>query len=290
MKSAKNDHVNVPSQKAIITYVWHMTKFSTLFAIAATITTALAITATQSSAAKGVAFLRLLEGHRQADGTHLAAIHIQLEPNWKTYWRAPGEGGFPPQFDWSKSKNLKAVQIHWPAPKAYTQNGVTTIGYIDELILPITFTPKDKSAPISLKSKIDFGTCRDICVPQTANVSAKLSQKPARPDTRIRSALKTTIRAAKIRAKCEISPISDGLKITVHLPAGNDKNAITAIEMKPDTYWVSNAVTIREKGRVQSTADIIGPTYKPFSLNRSDLLITVIGKAGAVEYRGCDAL
>ena len=38
--------------------------------------------------------LSFLPGWREADGTHVAAIKFTLAPGWKTYWRAPGDGGF----------------------------------------------------------------------------------------------------------------------------------------------------------------------------------------------------
>ena len=62
--------------------------------------------------------LSVIEGYRTSRGTHMAALKIQLQPGWKTYWRAPGDGGIPPQFDWSGSKNIKGVQFHWPRPKS----------------------------------------------------------------------------------------------------------------------------------------------------------------------------
>jgi DsbC/DsbD-like thiol-disulfide interchange protein len=33
-----------------------------------------------------------------------AGILVELEPDWKTYWRVPGDSGIPPQFDWAGSK------------------------------------------------------------------------------------------------------------------------------------------------------------------------------------------
>ncbi|MEM9757273.1 MAG: hypothetical protein AAF914_14825, partial [Pseudomonadota bacterium] len=41
--------------------------------------------------------VRLIEGWRRDDGTHMAAVEIRMAPGWKTYWRAPGDGGIPPR-------------------------------------------------------------------------------------------------------------------------------------------------------------------------------------------------
>ncbi len=42
---------------------------------------------------------QVLEGWVRADGTRMAAVQLDLEPGWKTYWRAPGDAGIPPSFD-----------------------------------------------------------------------------------------------------------------------------------------------------------------------------------------------
>lgn len=39
-------------------------------------------------------------------------LHIRLEPGWKTYWRSPGDAGFPTLLDWSGSANLAAAELH----------------------------------------------------------------------------------------------------------------------------------------------------------------------------------
>ena len=43
-------------------------------------------------------------------------LQYQLKKGWKTYWSAPGEGGFPQNIDWSKSKNIENIEILWPTP------------------------------------------------------------------------------------------------------------------------------------------------------------------------------
>ena len=41
-----------------------------------------------------------------------SSLHIgleyQLQEGWKTYWYAPGEGGFPQELDWSRSTNVSS--------------------------------------------------------------------------------------------------------------------------------------------------------------------------------------
>src|ERR1700716_4489685 len=61
--------------------------------------------------------VRLLAGSRSG-AVLLGGIAIRLQPGWHTYWRTPGDSGVPPRFDFSKSENVEAVTVLWPAPKA----------------------------------------------------------------------------------------------------------------------------------------------------------------------------
>src|SRR5215470_3007520 len=62
--------------------------------------------------------VRLLAGSRSG-GVLLGGIAIQLQDGWKTYWRNPGDSGVPPRFDFSKSDNVDAVTVLWPAPQKF---------------------------------------------------------------------------------------------------------------------------------------------------------------------------
>ena len=69
--------------------------------------------------AQGITAHSLRGGWLKSDGLYTAALEIRLAPGWKTYWRAPGEAGFPPQFDFSSSRNLENLEIIWPAPMLF---------------------------------------------------------------------------------------------------------------------------------------------------------------------------
>src|SRR5438270_13367762 len=60
--------------------------------------------------------VRVLAGSRSG-AVLLGGIAIQLQPGWHTYWRTPGDSGVPPRFDFSKSENVEAVTVLWPASK-----------------------------------------------------------------------------------------------------------------------------------------------------------------------------
>src|SRR5688572_3192220 len=102
---------------------------------------------------------------RSQDGTWTAGLEITLAGGWKTYWRLPGESGVPPQFDWSRSTNLAAVTVGWPAPRRFHDAAGETIGYRDRVVLPLRVAPVDPQKPVGLALSLFYAVCKDICVP-----------------------------------------------------------------------------------------------------------------------------
>src|SRR3984893_2963816 len=62
--------------------------------------------------------VRLLAGSRSG-AVLMGGMPFALQPGWKTYWRTPGDSGVPPRFDFSKSDNIEAVTVLWPAPTQF---------------------------------------------------------------------------------------------------------------------------------------------------------------------------
>jgi len=120
------------------------------------------------------ATVRLLDGG--ADGaSRLAGVEIALEPQWKTYWRVPGDTGVPPEFDWSASSNVKSVRVGWPAPSRLRDaEGGDVIGYETAVVFPVEVIPGDAAAPVDLKLTLHFAVCHDICLPAEASVETRL--------------------------------------------------------------------------------------------------------------------
>ena len=84
--------------------------------------------AQEYSTTDSVVTVELLDGWRDVDGTHFAGIEITLAPGWKTYWRAPGDGGLPTSLNWSRSSNLQTAKVHWPRPDVFRVAGLRSIG------------------------------------------------------------------------------------------------------------------------------------------------------------------
>lgn len=243
-----------------------------------------------------VATVALLPGWRAADGTHMAALKIDLAPGWKTYWRAPGETGLAPRFDWSGSSNITAVTALWPRPHLLEAAGLQTIGFKDRLVLPLELTPVDPSAPVVLQGSLSFGVCRDVCVPVDVDVAATLQAVSAPPDPAIviaRADRPLTAREAGVaQVVCRIAPGENErlqLEATIALPDTNPPRRVAVVETGSPGLWASDA-HMTQSGDVAQITAVLGPTRKgggtPW-IDRDALRITLIGDHDAVDIRGC---
>src|SRR5436305_4648750 len=113
---------------------------------------------------------RLIAGSQPVAGTPplRAGIEIRLKPGWHTYWRYPGDAGVPPQFDFGHSKNVKSVNVLWPAPQRLPEAGGISIGYEGDVIFPLRIVPQDPAKPVALSLTLDYAICEKLCVPAQA--------------------------------------------------------------------------------------------------------------------------
>ena len=122
---------------------------------------------------------RLLAGHAVRDGKEglYAGVEIEMPNGWDTYWRSPGDaGGVAPEFDWKGSDNLASADVLYPAPSRLHTKAGDVVGYTDNVLFPISVTPKDAGKPVTLHGVIAYGVCKDICVP--AEVTLQITIPP----------------------------------------------------------------------------------------------------------------
>ena len=140
-------------------------------------------------AQSGVKRVDLLPGWVEPDGTYIGAVRIALEPGWKTYWRMPGEGGIPAQFDWSGSRNITSATVHWPTPQVFHDYGMESYGYSHEVTLPIVFELMPGAQQAAARLTLNFGVCADICIPARAQTSVIFDLNQTANTTSIGAAL-----------------------------------------------------------------------------------------------------
>jgi len=227
----------------------------------------------------------ILSGWREEGGRHMAGLSIRLAPGWKTYWRAPGDGGIPPRFNWSGSRNLAGVHVHFPVPEVMDQNGLRTIGYDGDVVFPLVVAAADASQPVQIRGEIELGVCEEICIPVTLQVSGLLPAGGAH-DAQISAGIESRPSRGGSVA-CEIEPIADGLRVRAVADVPSMDVEAAVVEGSERGVWISQPVLKRKGNRLMAEVEMVPPTGKPFALARSDVRLTVIGSDGAVEYLGC---
>src|ERR1700744_1132530 len=142
--------------------------------------------------------VRLLAGSRSGE-LLLGGIAFQLQPGWKTYWRPPGDSGVPPRFDFSKSDNIEAVTILWPAPKKFDDGaGGVSLGYHDQIVLPLRIVAKNVDKPVTLRAEINYAVCEKLCIPVEASAELAFNSVASTEDSALFAALDTVPKPANV--------------------------------------------------------------------------------------------
>ncbi len=109
--------------------------------------------------------MRLVATHASPEAPLEAAIEIELDPGWKTYWRSPGDAGIPPRLDFSASDNAVDARVEFPAPERDDDGFSVSNVYHDRVALPVRFAAGDPARAARLQLQADLGVCNDICLP-----------------------------------------------------------------------------------------------------------------------------
>lgn len=234
----------------------------------------------------------ILPGWREADGTRMAALQLQMNPGWHTYWRIPGDAGIPPRFDWAGSQNIASIEPIWPRPQMFLQNGLRSFGYEDSLVLPLRVTPQNPNRPMAIMGALEIGVCRETCVPADVQVRGALRGDGA-PDIRISTALSHRAEPADqhglSRTTCLLEPNERGADLTLratvpHLGVGEQ----IILELPGTGYWVSDSRTWREGRELVAQARVRDPQRGPVGINRSAVAFTILTNDRMVTSRGCE--
>ncbi|MEE2694385.1 MAG: protein-disulfide reductase DsbD domain-containing protein [Pseudomonadota bacterium] len=98
-------------------------------------------------------------------------LEFSLKPDWKIYWRSPGDAGSPPIIDTSLSTNLELLEMRWPWPQRFDEGeNLTTVGYQDHVVFPIIAKATDPLTPMTLRFALDYQVCKTICIPVSTDI------------------------------------------------------------------------------------------------------------------------
>src|ERR1700691_626186 len=146
----------------------------------------------------GHSAVRLLAGSRSGS-LLLGVLAMQLEPGWETYSRSPGDSGVPPRLDFSKSDNVEAVTVLWPAPTKFDDGaGGHSLGYHNQIVLPLRIVAKNADRPVTLRADINYAVCEKLCIPVEANAELNFASVASTEDSALFAALDTVPKPASV--------------------------------------------------------------------------------------------
>jgi len=103
----------------------------------------------------------------------ILGLQIKIASGWKIYGNDSNGIGMPPSLNFKDSINYKSHEIFWPKAISQTEKfGDETLRYSiyhNEVILPVSIALVDENKPTTLKITINYGLCKDICVPASAD-------------------------------------------------------------------------------------------------------------------------
>jgi DsbC/DsbD-like thiol-disulfide interchange protein len=178
----------------------------------------------------GHSAVRLLAGSRSG-AVLMGGIAFQLQPGWKTYWRTPGDSGVPPRFDFSKSENVEAVTVLWPAPMKFDDGaGGTSLGYKQQVVFPLRIVAKNTDKPVTLRAGISYAVCEKLCIPVEANAELAFTSVASTEDSALFAALDTVPKPANV---------GDPNPFTIRDVKRDGKSNVLVDVVAPDTKQVS---------------------------------------------------
>jgi len=239
------------------------------------------------------ASLRLIAGPTAASGKQRVGVEIVMVPGYKTYWRSPGDFGVPPTFDWSGSTNVGGLDVRWPAPERFRDASGYSIGYVGEVVIPVSVQPVDPNKPVMLVLKLDYAVCEKICIPVKGEarlwlepgVTSVTSPRLESFEARVPVSAKLGPRKEKLailEAKFDEGAGEPGLRLVLQAPPDGmiEDIFIEGAGMwsfgKPALSQQADGTTVALLRLLEQPKGAAGPV--PF-------IITVRGKPGAIETR-----
>ena len=223
----------------------------------------------------------------------LYALFIKMKKNWKTYWKYPGDSGFSPEFKIIESNNLKKIEISWPTPKVFFENGSVINGYKKELILPIFFYKEKSSKKIDFKLNFLMGFCDDICIPIKFIINSKNALKANELKNKLVSnsleKMPQDLSNSENLIECEVKKINKKMKLISKFDnkffSNNNSIDQLILEYLDGQIWFSEISKTNKRFEFLSIINSLDDNN--FFLDKSKIKYTIITRSGGFQQKGC---
>lgn len=134
---------------------------------------------------EGNAKVRLVASADRPDSAEpfLLGVELDIRPGWHIYWRNPGGAGLATDISWRLPAGVKAGDLQWPLPIAFTQSGdIPGYGYEESVVLAARIrsasaVPDDATVVAS----VSWLACKDVCVLGSAEIKSRWREIAVEP-------------------------------------------------------------------------------------------------------------
>lgn len=202
----------------------------------------------------------------------MAALVLEPESGWHTYWQNPGDTGLPTTFSWTLPEGALAGDIEWPVPERIVVGGLVNFGYHGRTLLPVEITPpvsapSDAGAMFSMALTARWLVCEEVCIPGKAGLELSLpwaaAGSAATTDSEAANAIRDALMVRRVELPSRGRFLADGGELAITADLSGALNVATPGERgsvsffplsekltayaEPDFVWVDadNAIQIR---------------------------------------------
>lgn len=123
----------------------------------------------------------LMDAHQVSAGQSISGhIVIDLHEEWHTYSDPPGDSGMAPIANFQGPDGWKFELGDLPPHSEHRDGSGITYVYFDQLKIPFTVSIPSNATATAAVFNVDlqYLVCREICVPQSAQLSQEVIVKP----------------------------------------------------------------------------------------------------------------
>ena len=174
-------------------------------------------------------------------------LSIKHAPHWHTYWKNPGDSGYPTKITWEVPSGYGVGEFDWPTPKRLATGPIVNFGYEGEVLLPVVISvplAAKVGESVTLKGKAEWLVCKDVCIPEEGNVSVTLpvaaSNAPGAHSAKFAAARTATPGDASAWKATLYAPANPARDAWLDLAAPAGATALTLLDVFPVTEQVND--------------------------------------------------
>ena len=104
-------------------------------------------------------------------------LRLEMEPEWHTYWKNPGDAGLATRLTWRLPEGFEPGPLQFPTPELLPAGPLMSFGHSGTAVLLVEVkTPPSlvPGTPMVLGTRADWLECKEACIPGKAELALTL--------------------------------------------------------------------------------------------------------------------